>query len=482
MIRSFFKDSAIYAIPSIVSRGLSVVLIPLYTRVLTPADYGSFDLFFVFAALVNLTVALEVSQGVARYYSDEKDAGRRIAYVSSALWFTIFCYTVFFGAAFFLGDKLSPLVMGRENMEVAFEVGVVYILINGVFYLIQNQFRWELRSVDYAIVSLLVTVVTAVLAVTLTYVVVWGLVGLLLGMVGGALTGCLYGLWHLRHSFRFRFDWSRLKEMLAFSAPLVPAGVAAFVGQYVDRIMINKYLTLDDVGLFGIGFRVASIVGLIIVGFQGALTPLIYVHFREPETRVSLAIIFRVFVSLALLLFLFVSLFAKEILMILAVPAYYGAESIVVFLVPAMLFSNMYIFAPGAAIEKKTYLILWVSVAGAVINVLLNMLLIPRFGISGAAVAKLIGYSLVFYVYMWFSQKMYHVPHDWRSLINATFLFGIASYFVPKMGQSFEVMIAIKLTGFAVGFFIIFMFGLVRISELKKLKSVIWKRLSMEKE
>ncbi len=463
MLKAFLRDGAIYAIPSIVSRGLSIILIPLYTRVLTPADYGSFDLLSAFAALVNLTVAFEVSQGVARYYSDEKNIQRRVVYASSAFWFTIFCYTLFLVTAFLFSNELSFLVMGRQGMEKSFQVGVIYIFLNAVFYLVQNQFRFELRSVHFAIVSLIVTVVTAVLAIVMTYVVTWGLEGFLMGMAGGAFSGCIYGLWHLRHSFRFQFQWERLKEMLVFSAPLVPSGIAVFVGQYIDRIMINQYLSLADVGLFGIGFRVASIVSLVIVGFQGAMTPLIYAHYRDPETPKHLASIFRIFVSFALLMFLGVSLFAKEILMILTIPAYYEAANIVVFLVPAILLSNMYIFAPGAAIEKKTHLILWINVAGAVLNILLNALLIPNFGISGAAVAKLTSYSLVFGAYMLYSQKLYYVPHDWKLLGKTTVIVGVIAYWIPKIDLSFGFVLALKMAGIAAGIAAILMIGLTSV-------------------
>ncbi len=477
MLKAFLRDSVIYAIPSIVSRGLAVILIPLYTRVLSPADYGSFDLLSAFAVLVNLTVSLEVSQGVARFYSGEQDAGRRVAYASSAFWFTIFCYTVFLGIVLIYSSDLSLLVMGRDGMETAFQVGVIYIFINGIFYLIQNQFRWELRSAHYAIVSMIVSISTAVLAVLLTYVWTWGLVGLLFGMAGGALLGALYGLWYLKNSFRFQFHWARLKEMLVFSAPLIPSGISVFVSQYIDRLMINHYLSLDDVGLFGIGFRVASIVGLVIVGFQGALTPLIYAHYRDPATPAQLAKIFRIFVSFALLLFFMVSVFAKDIMTVLTVPAYYDAANIVVFLVPAILLSNMYIFAPGTAIEKKTHIILWINVGGALLNAILNAAMIPYFGIEGASVAKLISYGLVFGAYMWFSQKLYHVPHNWKTLMQATLFVGAVSYWIPRLDCSFEVALTIKLVAFAVAILVILVTGLVQLSELKKLKEIVRQHL-----
>lgn len=477
MLKAFLRDSVIYAIPSIVSRGLAVILIPLYTRVLSPADYGAFDLLSAFAVLVNLTVALEVSQGVARFYSGEQNAERRVAYASSAFWFTLLCYAVFLAITLIFSSALSLLVMGRDGMETAFQVGVIYIFINGIFYLLQNQFRWELRSAHYAIVSMIVSVSTAVLAVILTYVWTWGLVGLLIGMAGGAFLGVLYGLWYLRGSFCFQFDRARLQEMLVFSAPLVPSGISVFVSQYIDRLMINHYLSLDDVGLFGIGFRVASIVGLVIVGFQGALTPLIYAHYRDPATPEQLARIFRIFVSFALLLFFVVSVFAKEIMTVLTAPAYYDAANIVVFLVPAILLSNMYIFAPGTAIEKKTHIILWINVGGAFLNVILNAAMIPNFGIEGASVAKLISYGVVFAAYMWFSQKLYYVPHDWKAIIQVSLFVAAISYWISRLDFSFEILLAIKLAALAAAILIILVTGLVQLSELKKLKEIVRQRL-----
>ena len=95
MLKKFMKDSVIYAFPTFISGGLSFFLLPLYTRVLSPADYGSLDLFTIFGGLVQCVIALEVSQGVARFYSDERDLERKVLFASSAFWFTLICYTVF---------------------------------------------------------------------------------------------------------------------------------------------------------------------------------------------------------------------------------------------------------------------------------------------------------------------------------------------------------------------------------------------------
>jgi O-antigen/teichoic acid export membrane protein len=416
MIRRFFRDSAIYTIPSILSYGISFFLIPLYTRVLTPSDYGALDMITIFGSLIALTVALEISQGVSRFYLDEKtDDGKKVL-VSTALWFTVLMFTAFLIAAFAFAPELSLIVIGASGLDDVFRLGVIFIWMNGLFYLLRNQLRFELRSEAYSIVSTVQSLTTAGASVLLVYVFHFGIYGFLIGMIIGTAAGVFLGLYYLKKTFQLRFDLTKLKTMLAFSVPIMPSSIAIFVSMYIDRLMINYYLSLEEVGLYGIGYRLASVSTLVLVGFQMALTPLIYKHYQEPETPHQLATIFRTFLAIVIMIFLILSLFADIALRILTTPAYYAASQVVVFLVPAVLLSQMYIFAPGIGISKKTYLFILINVGGAILNILFNWMLIPQIGYVGAGIATLIGYACVFGAYMYCSQKLYYVPHDWGAI------------------------------------------------------------------
>lgn len=468
MLRAFFKDSVIYAIPSLVSRGLALILLPLYTRVLSPVDYGSLDLLVVFAGLLNLTVSLEVSQGVARFYAGEQDPAVKVAYSSSAFWFTVACYGLATIPMLVWAEPLAAWVMGQAGMTNAFRIGVAYILFNGLFYLIQNQLRWELRSAHYAIVSLTMSLITAAVSIWLGYGLRWGLNGLLIGMAIGSLAGCVLGLWWLRSSFRFAFDWARLREMLSFSAPLVVSGLAIWAGMYVDRLMINHLLTLEDVGIYGLGFRVASIATLAMIGFQSALTPLVYTHHREAGTPGQLARIFRVFFFCACIIFMLLALFAPDIVRLLAAPSFFGGVGLVVYLVPAMLLANMYVFAPGIGIAKKTHLLIWINIFGAVLNAVLNYFLIPLLGIAGAGWATLASCAVVFGLHMAFSQRLYPVPHRWIAIAIAAMAAGALAAGVPQLalaGGVRWVANALAVVAFAA---LAMALGLVRVSELRQ--------------
>lgn len=468
MLRAFLKDSALYALPALISRGLSLFLIPLYTRVLSPADYGSLDLLTVFASIVNLTIALEVSQGLARYYAGDQAHERKVAYASSAFWFTLVCYSIFAVLALLLTRQLATLIMGQTGTEMAFRLGVVFILFNGLFYLIQNQFRWELRSRDYAIVSLLMSFVTAAASVWFAFSLRWGLKGLLLGMMIGSFAGTIFGLWRLRNSFRFKFDVGCLRDMLVFSAPLVLSGVAVWVNLYIDRVMINHLLSIDEVGLYGVGYRVASIAGLVMVGFQGALTPLVYTHYKEQDTPRQMATIFRLFILFALLLFLVLTLFATDFLKLLATERFYGGAVVVVYLVPATLLANMYIFAPGIGIAKKTHLMIWINIGGAMLNIGLNYILIPIVGIIGAGLATLLASLGVFVAYMVMSQKLYPVPHQWQQIMAVAALAAVLGWWGPQSES--DDFIRWSVNACLIGIYVAacFIFCLIRVDELRE--------------
>ncbi len=477
MIRAFFKDGLIYALPALLSRGLSVFLVPLYTRVLSPADYGSFDLLMAVSNFLLIVVAFEVSQGLARFYAAEKNRFLQIKYASSALWFTFGCHFIFSVVMFFFSGPLSVFVMGRENTQAEFQVGIAYIFLSAIFSLIQNQFRWELRSKHYAAASLLFSFSSAAAVVVFAYFLKMGLMGLLLGMLLGVLLAVIYGLWNLRGSFGFYFDYVCLKQMLIFSIPLVPSSLAVVSSVYIDRLMLNYLMSVDDVGIFGIGARLASIAGLLVVGFQGALTPLVYTYYQEPETPRQLASIFRYFSAASLLLCAFVSIFAKDILFLVTTPDYYSAASVVVFLTPAILLAQMYIFAPGIGIAKKNHIMVWVNVGGLLLGASLNWLFIPIFGIDGAALSTCISHFFVFSALMVFSQRYYFVPHAWSRILMSCLVCGALVAFALHLELVVWVRWLVNLILLLFMFVSFLFFGVIRMDEINQVKTIVVNRL-----
>jgi len=416
MLRETLVHTGQYGVAGLISRAAFVLLVPIYTRILDPADFGRLDLITAFAALVNLTIALEISQGVARHFVDATTDEERRLYGSTSLWFSVAVYSAFVLVTFVLATPLSELLLGDDRPDLM-RVSAIWIWCTGIFLLVQNQIRWKLDPKGYAVVSVTSTVLAIGFSIALVVSARLGVVGVIVGQTVGALFGLALGLLLVRDVYGRVFDAGRLSEMLRFSLPLVPSSIAVFVTLYIDRILIARLMTVDDVGLFGIGFRIASVVSLVTIGVQAALTPLIYKHYREAETPAELATLFRAFVTIALTLCLGLALFADEIATIFTTPPFYGGAEVVPILAPAVLIAGAYIFAPGLAIRKRTGSIALISIAQAVLNVCLNLALIPVLGIVGAALATLIGASGSFIAYMVASQRSYHVPHRWTPIV-----------------------------------------------------------------
>jgi O-antigen/teichoic acid export membrane protein len=369
------------------------------------------------AALVTLTVALEISQGVARYYADAENDGEKVRYASSAFWFTGAAYVTFGAIAIIAATPINRFLFETTQWVYVWRLAVGAMAANGTFYLLQDLLRWQLKPQKYGIASLSYTLTSATIAAYLILFLKVGIIGIYLGQIAGAIVGGALAWSFSRQIYSFHFDLAKWREMVAFSLPLVPSSVAVFFSLYIDRMAIRYFMTLSDVGLYGIGFRFASVVLLFIIGVRASLTPLIYRHYKAAGTPMEIARIFRFFFVPALLLFIALSIYSKEIILLLTPPIYYAAWSVIPILSLSVLLSSLYIFAPGLAIAKKTRIIAGINLSAALINAVLNFMLIPLFGIVGAAAATCTASFLCFSIQMYFSQRLYRIPHQWKRLL-----------------------------------------------------------------
>jgi len=475
MLRDFIKDSAIYTLSIVLSRGINIILVPIYTRVFSPADYGIIDIMAVVSNLVNLTIALEISQAVARFYAEMKAVEEKKDYVSTALWFTVIVNVIFVVVSQYYCNTVGPWVLGDSYNETLFRVAIFSMAANGIFYLFQNQLRWQLQSFHYAITSVITVLVSVSVTITLIFGVGLGLISVFYGQLVGYTVGAVFSYCFARESYGLIFNRVSLKKMLAFSIPLVPSSIGVFLAVYIDRIAIKELMTIADVGLYGIAYRISSLVGLIIAGVQSSLTPLIYNQYEEAGTPAEIARIFRYFLWGAFLFFLGLSLFARELLLIFTTPQFYGAYIIVPILVPAVLLAGMYVFAPGLAIAKRTKSIAVISISAAFLNTVLNFTLIPYLGIRGAAIATLVGAAMQFSLYVWLGNKYYPIPYDWkryaRALSVIIFLVIGGGFIAVSLWIGFLVKLLIWVTGLILVTWII-----IDNAEINKMKKSILRK------
>jgi O-antigen/teichoic acid export membrane protein len=377
VIRRFLADSAVYALAALLSQGIGLLLFPFLAHHFSPREYGIIDILTLVAIIANLTVALEVNQGLGRHFV-EAPARERVAYASTALLFTIGAYTLFAAIALSLATPITKGLLGAGVDPWILRVSIAWIWIAGIVYLAQDQLRWSMRSFAYGLVAVTTATVTAATTVVLVLGFGVGVIGAMIGQLAGALAAALVLLALSRQAYALRFDRRKLRLMLGYSLPLVPSSVGVFLNGFADRIVLQHARSLTDVGVYGVAFRIATVVTLLLAGFQGAAVPLILARHKEPSTREELARIFRIFSAFALIAFLMASLFADSEVHVLASATYARADILVPYLFMSALLFGVYIFAPGLTIVKRTGTFAMISVSAGVLNLGLALALIPH--------------------------------------------------------------------------------------------------------
>jgi O-antigen/teichoic acid export membrane protein len=440
MLRRFLKDSVVYSASTLLSRGITILLIPLYTRFLQPEEYGALDLLTVMATIINYIVALEISQGVARSYSDAKTGKDKSACVSSALWFAVCAYSIFLIIAFPFSSVIAEKLLDTIRWKNAVEAVFVAIFANGIFFILQDLLRWQLKPLKHAVVSFVYTVVSSFVAIVFIVGLYSGIEGIIYGQCAGAIIGILvaWGNGAAKH-WGLTFSWSEWIKMVQYSGPQVLSSIASYFALYLDRILIKQLMTLNDVGVYGIGARFGSIVLLLMTGFQSALVPLVFQKHAEPDMPKQLSRVFSYFLVCALSAILFLCAFSRNIIWAFTTPNYYAAWSVIPLIASAVLLSNMYIFTLGIYIARRTKIVLWITLTSSCMNIVSNFVLIPIYGLIGAASATLLSALFGFLCYLYFNQRYYPIPFDWKRIITAT-IFGIVCAIILTVLQFSDFM------------------------------------------
>jgi O-antigen/teichoic acid export membrane protein len=154
MIKKFLNDSLIYTLPSILSKALSIVLLPLYTKLLTKVDYGIIDILNISGVVLGYLVTLEISQAVARYSSELNDHDRT-RYSSSALCFIIINSFVVLLVVILFKEHLSRILLENSDSYKIVILFVLSFIANQIYLILYNQLRWELKAKQAATLSLI---------------------------------------------------------------------------------------------------------------------------------------------------------------------------------------------------------------------------------------------------------------------------------------------------------------------------------------
>ena len=421
MYKALVTDAALYSISTVLGRGFSLITVPIFTRILAPSDYGALDLLSYFAVFIPIIAGLALDQAVARFYPEATHDPEKKKIASTVIFYYLGAVLLTALAGMYFSAAIAEAWLDNQVDKATVAMAFIFVWVHSLYYVLNNQLRYMFLAKKFAFCNIGNTILSMILSVWFIASLELGVFGVFLAQTISQACFAILSLYYGRESYAFSFDRKCLGMMIRYSAPLVPGSIAFFAMQYVDRYALNELRGLEDVGLYGIGARLASLVNLFLIGFQRAWFPIVMKTYKTPGAQEQFSSVFRYFVFASSTVIMVVSVFSEEILLLLTTAEFsQGYVVVPLLLASAVLACIGNYFSFGIQIRKKSAIRLYINLAGLVLNIALNLVLIPVFGLVGAALATFSSFLIMAVVAMTLSQKLYWVPYQWHRIIAAS--------------------------------------------------------------
>jgi O-antigen/teichoic acid export membrane protein len=420
-LRRLGKHSAIYGLGGLVSRILAVLLLPLYTHYLSPSDYGRIETLIALTIVLSIVLRFGIQPAFFRFTFDSPDPAHRLTVLRTSFWFTMAMSTAGLAALVLLSQPISQALFGDgDSWDLVVASGVaLWAQMN--YEQLTAVFRVEERSVAFVGASLVNIVLTVATTVVLVVVLEEGPLGVIVGNFTGTLLVYLALVGYRREQLGLGFDRRLLRDMNRFGMPLVPTALLLWVTNFSDRFFLVTLADAAETGLYSVGVRIASAMVLLLTAFRMAWPAFAYSIEDDDEAKSTYAWVLTYLVALTAWVATALALLSPWLVDWLAAPQFASASRVVGPLAfAAVAFGGYIVVAIGIGRQRRTQFNWVVTGAAAVVNVTLNLALIPPYGMMGAAVATVAAYAVMFGGMAWWSQRIYPVPYQWRRVATAT--------------------------------------------------------------
>ena len=428
-IFGILKHTALYSFGNIAQKGMGLITLPINAFYLSNAEFGALAILEIVMIVAAEAITLGQANSIL-YFNSVKEYAKEKKSIFFTITILVLLSGIVFGSAALVSQVFFPFSFGANSYFIGKLHFVVLISVlrafNSVFL---NKLRADEKSFQYTIVNLVRIIFTIGLIVLLVANMSWAITGVLFAYLVSEIA-CLAILIPLLVSqMEFRFLNPICVKSLKYGFPLIFSALGIYVLNLSDRFLIKLFFNLKEVGVYDFGYKIAGILQMfLILPFSQALLPSTYKEYKRPgDTRYySKLMTYMCFVliwgGLAL------SLFSDIIVSIMGQNKFNGAGIFVPIIILAYVFSSMRNVAfVGIMLSEKTVYIGILTVAAGALNVILNLLFLPKYGVITAAYTTLIAFVLFFFASKIIADKYYKITYESLKLIKLFFV-GIGLY------------------------------------------------------
>lgn len=408
--KRFMLDSIIYLIFSILTQIINLILISVYTKNTMPSQFGQYNLISSLQSLLSIFITLGIFSGLCRFYNEteDKDKLKNVALTFSILWGFLFCFI--FGC--FLSSKIANIAFKGDILG---DYYVKYIIINSTISCLISIYTSYYCMLHKALKVCIINVSQILLTLCITYyylaVVKYGILGIYRSQLI-SFSIVFSGLFILdTKNFKFTICKSDLRKMLNYGFGGIPGQVSSWVLTLIDRYFIKEMINLNAVAVYSMGYKIGMLIDpLFLSPFKSSFTPFKFSSYKHNDGKQKIIKIFTYFNFIGWFVILGLSVFSDIAIRVLSTKEYnqsYKVVAIIAFSYYLWGLSEFY--ALGLQIANKTILNSMIVTISAAVNVLFNCILIPKYGIYGAAFATCIAYLIANIFYYFIGRKYYYI-------------------------------------------------------------------------
>lgn len=477
-LKKISAQTLIYAVGILLSKAIGFFLIPLYTHYLTPADYGVLELLELTSFFAGFFIAMGIHNAILRYFAHYEQTRDKYEVISTAILFVCgsgFLITIIL---VILSSFFSQLVFDTARYSYLFSIVFVNLYFGILLELARTSLRAEGKSVLFTILAVVYTLIAVSLNILFIVILKLGIKGILYSTLIVQLILLLYLAIYYYPKTKLHFSFAKLTLILKYGIPFIPTGIFLFILNWADRYFLKIYANLEIIGLYSLGYKMGMIV-VMLGGFPFSLFWNAYMFdvYKKPEAKKIYSQVLTYYFLVLSCIALGLSCFSKELITILADPAFLKSYLIIPLISFAMVFMTLdNVVRVGILTSNRTHYLPYVEGFAAAAHLGWNFLLIPPYGMIGAGISTLLSYVIRAAATIFVSHRLYPIRYEYKRLL---LIFGNAMVilFISKIIRSEALGSAIVGKGFIILIFpvLLYVTQFFQVEEKNYLKSKIRK-------
>ncbi|MFQ5769443.1 MAG: oligosaccharide flippase family protein [bacterium] len=479
-LKNIAKHSSVYAFGNVLRKSIAFLLIPIYTRYLTPSDYGMLEILLITAHIMGIVGGLGIGSGLKRVFLyDANNREQQNLATTTASAFVVFMSLLIIAPMIVIAKPISLLLFEDSQYATWFLIVFITGIIRTNNIVPFQIYQAELKSIRFTIINLIAFTIELVSNIYFIVYLRIGILGILYGALLSSVIVFLINFAFIRRYIVLQFSKVLFKKMLRFGLPLIPGALAFWLMSSADRYFLIHYSDTHEIGLYSMGFRFAVILEFILrEPFEKNWASIYFRLAKQANAKAQFSNIFTYYFLIGSFLCLGISIFAKPVIQIMTTPAFYSAYEVVPLLAVAILFRGMSnTTAVGIGISGKTEYYGLTVVATALINLLLNYLLIPPFGMKGAALATMFSFVFMQLAIYLIGLKLYPIKYDFLRLGKIVVAISLPLYFHFLLKPESLAMELILDIGLCLSYILVlFALNFFRENEITRIRGLIHRR------